>query len=75
VRVEGPACPGGYVAVTYGEAEAHKDAVCAKLQRWDVAYLAGGASMDGPGYHCKLRGREERQLGNVLCRPDGTGGR
>ncbi|MFT3914707.1 MAG: hypothetical protein QM704_11475 [Anaeromyxobacteraceae bacterium] len=74
VKVAGPACPGGYLPVTIGEVDAHRDAVCGRLDRWDVAWLAGGASMDGPGYGCKVRGREERQLGHVLCRPEFAGG-
>ncbi|MFO0581488.1 MAG: hypothetical protein U0229_04370 [Anaeromyxobacter sp.] len=74
VKVAGPACPGGYLPVTIGEVDAHRDAVCGRLDRWDVAWLAGGASMDGPGYGCKVRGREERRLGHSLCRPELAGG-
>jgi hypothetical protein len=67
--VDGTACPGGQTLVSVAEAAAHRDAVCAKLGPWDIVRLAGGGSMDGPGYHCGTRDHDDRSLGAVLCKP------
>jgi hypothetical protein len=68
-RGDGTACPGGQTLVSVAEAAAHRDAVCAKLGSWDIVRLAGGGSMDGPGYHCGTRDHDDRSLGGVLCKP------
>jgi hypothetical protein len=62
-------CPSGQTLVTVAEAVANREAVCAKLGRWDIVRLAGGGSMDGPGYHCGTRDVDDRSLGGVLCKP------
>jgi Concanavalin A-like lectin/glucanases superfamily len=67
--VNGTACPGGQTLVSVAEAAAHRDAVCARLGRWDIVRLANGGSMDGPGYHCGTRDHDNRDLGGVLGKP------
>lgn len=49
--------------------EARRDLrrVCRSLDRWAIARLAGGASMDGPGYGCKVRDYDRRRLGHSVC--------
>ena len=61
-------CPANANLLTYDEAAADTQAVCAKLGSWYIARLAGGGSMDGPGYNCKLRRQDTRKLGNSLCK-------
>ncbi|MBL8916849.1 MAG: serine/threonine protein kinase [Archangium sp.] len=65
-RVAGKTCSRGFVTVA--EARAHAQRLCALLEQWDIARLAGGGSMDGPGYQCKVRERDPRDLGVSLCR-------
>lgn len=69
VRVAGANCPQGQSHVSLADAEANRAAVCAKLQTWDIARLAGGGSMDGRGYNCQTRASDTRQLGHSLCAP------
>ena len=68
-RVNGQGCPAGSVLLSFAEANANRDAACRVLQTWDIARLADGGSMDGPGYGCKTRPSDTRALGNALCKP------
>jgi hypothetical protein len=61
-------CPSGYVLATAGDARMNQQAACQVLGTWYIARLAGGGSMDGPGYDCKIRDEDTRSLGNSLCR-------
>lgn len=61
-------CPTNANLLTYDEAKADTQNVCAKLGLWYIARLAGGGSMDGPGYNCKIRRQDTRKLGNSLCK-------
>lgn len=63
------ACGAGYRLATYAEASGQRQAACAVLGEWYIARLAGGGSMDGPGYQCKTREKDDRQLGHSLCVP------
>lgn len=67
-------CPDGYRLATYAEATANREAACKVLGEWYIARLAGGGSMDGPGYQCKTRESDTRKLGNSLCTPGSAGG-
>jgi hypothetical protein len=61
------ACPSGYSLATPAEATANQAAVCGKLGTWDIVRLAGGGSMDGPGYGCGIRDADNRALGHTAC--------
>lgn len=61
-------CPGGYVLASASEARENKAEACGVLGTWYIARLAGGGSMDGAGYDCKIRDTDTRGLGNSLCR-------
>jgi hypothetical protein len=63
-------CPSGYTLATPEDA-ANSDA-CNQLGEWDIVRLAGGGSLDGPGYGCNIRSRDSRALGNTLCRKLGA---
>jgi serine/threonine protein kinase len=65
-RVAGKTCASGFVTVA--EARANAQRLCGLLEQWDIARLAGGGSMDGPGYQCKVREHDARELGVSLCR-------
>lgn len=60
-------CGAGYRLATYAEASGQRQAACAVLGEWYIARLAGGGSMDGPGYQCKTREKDDRKLGHSLC--------
>ena len=62
-------CSQGYINVGINEALRNRAQLCNILGQWDIARLADGGSMDGPGYDCKIRGKDTRQLGNSLCKP------
>ena len=66
-RIAGAHCPTGYTHVTYQQATSKRAKYCNSLQQWDIARLANGGSMDGPGYQCKTRMNDARQLGHSLC--------
>lgn len=61
-------CPSGYSLATPQEARAEQQNACKVLDTWYIARLAGGGSMDGPGYNCKIRDRDDRNLGHSLCK-------
>ena len=67
-EVDGETCPTGTVHITVNEAVQHRNALCSTMGQWDIARLADGGSMDGPGYDCKVRGTDSRALGNALCK-------
>ncbi len=67
-KVSGETCPAGSALVTYEEALINKDSLSRKLGSWDIARLADGGSMDGPGYDSKIRAKDERGLGHALCK-------
>ena len=64
----GDVCPAGTVVVSYDEAMRNRDSLCRAIGQWDIVYVGGG-SMDGAGYHCKVRPNETRRLKGILCRP------
>lgn len=71
-KLPGDRCPTGARPVTLTQARAHRAEICRSLGQWDVVRLANGASMDGPGYECRQRPGDSRELGHVLCAlPDG----
>ncbi|MBX3247996.1 MAG: hypothetical protein KF901_12520 [Myxococcales bacterium] len=65
----GEHCPGGWEPMSVAHAQANQSAVCQQLGQWVIARLAGGGSMDGPGYRCQIRPRDDRGLGHTLCVP------
>jgi hypothetical protein len=68
-------CPSGYVLATPDDARANQQQACQVLGAWYIVRLAGGGSMDGPGYNCKIRDKDERALGGSLCKKaESTGG-
>ena len=36
------------------------------MGQWFIARLAGGGSLDGPGYECRMRPNDGRDLGHIL---------
>lgn len=62
-------CPAGQAPISPVEARADLAATCNSLGTWYIARLAGGGSMDGPGYGCKVRSYDDRALGHTLCAP------
>jgi len=60
-------CPQGYQHMTFDEAQSNAQQVCETLGTWDIARLADGGSMDGPGYDCKIRESDDRELGHSIC--------
>lgn len=60
-------CTAGFKSVSYLTASAYRAAACSVLGTWDIARLAGGGSMDGPGYGCGTRSADGRGLGNRVC--------
>ncbi|MEO1233192.1 MAG: hypothetical protein AAFZ18_30280, partial [Myxococcota bacterium] len=72
-KLAGQRCPAGLQPVTLAEARSYRRDICRSLGQWDVVRLAGGGSMDGPGYDCRQRARDSRELGHVLCRAPGRG--
>jgi FtsP/CotA-like multicopper oxidase with cupredoxin domain len=60
-------CPTGRTLLDLAQATANQQEVCKALGEWYIARLAGGGSMDGPGYGCKIRPADERSLGHSLC--------
>jgi hypothetical protein len=68
VRVTGDtSCPSGYVPASAREVRANANAICGQLGVWDIVRLAGGGSIDGPGYGCNIRDLDSRGLGHSLC--------
>jgi hypothetical protein len=61
-------CPSGYVPASPQEARANVSAICNTLGAWDILRLAGGGSMEGPGYGCTIRDSDTRGLGHSLCK-------
>ena len=61
-------CPAAYNLLTPQEATADQANVCRMLGSWYIVRLAGGGSMDGPGYGCKIRSQDSRSLGQSLCK-------
>ena len=60
-------CPSGYTVANSMVARANQSALCAQLGTWDIARLAGGGSMDGPGSGCTIRDVDTRGLGHTAC--------
>src|SRR5262245_5737333 len=60
-------CPSGFRYLTPDEARSRVSQLCGTLGTWDIIRLAGGGSMDGPGYGCGIRDFDTRGLGNSLC--------
>lgn len=64
---EDNSCPNNYRLMTFPEAKANVKNICRNLSDWYIARLAGGGSMDGSAYNCKIRPVDERSLGNSVC--------
>ena len=60
-------CEEGYTLATPQEVRA-KPQSCHALGIWYIARLASGGSIDGPGYNCKVRDKDDRKLGHSLCK-------
>lgn len=60
-------CPSGYTLATPQQARSNQTSACGVLGRWYITRLAGGGSMDGLGYNCKIRNSDTRKLGHSLC--------
>ncbi len=71
--VAGRSCPADSRMVGHDEAVAARHDICRILGAWSIARLAEGGSMDGPGYRCGIRDRDERDLGHILCKHDRAG--
>jgi hypothetical protein len=67
-RVTGETCPIFSTLVTYKEAVENQALLSKKLDTWDIAKLADGGSMDGPGYNSKIREKDDRSFGHALCK-------
>ncbi|MDE1460687.1 hypothetical protein [Spartinivicinus poritis] len=68
-KVEGDSpCSSGYSLVNPNEVKANYTDICSMLGSWDIVRLANGASLDGPGYGCKMRANDTRKLGHSLCK-------
>ena len=65
----GASCRPGFKLATPNQVRRSNSAACSKLGQWDIVRLAGGGSMDGPGYGCKVRLKDTRPLGHSLCVP------
>ncbi len=63
---KGDGCKAGR-GVTFEEAKANAEALCGLIGKWSIVRLAGGGSMDGSGYQCKVRPSDERRTGESLC--------
>lgn len=61
-------CPPDATPLPAAEARMHGRGLCRQLGQWHIVRLADGGSMDGPGYGCGVRDRDERPLGHTLCR-------
>lgn len=74
--VPGETCPAGSRLMTYQEAQAQQDKLCRSLGmgQWYIGRLAGGGSVDGSGYQCRMRSDDARSLGHVVCVPVQTSG-
>lgn len=48
-------------------AQAHKSSLCNAMADWDVARLAGQASISGPGNNCLIRENDTRRLLKSVC--------
>jgi hypothetical protein len=73
VVVAGKTCPANTTPVTYNEAVASQRELCQKMGQWFIARLAGGGSLDGPGYECRMRPNDGRDLGHILCKTAAAG--
>ena len=62
-------CAPGFRLATPDEARQFNAEACRKLGAWDIIRLAGGGSIDGPGYGCGVRNNDTRGLGGSLCVP------
>ena len=54
-------------AIDYARRNA--EALCNRLRDWDVARLAGEASIAGPGGNCEIYEADQRELGASVCLP------
>lgn len=63
---KGDGCKAGR-SVTFEEAKANAEQLCDRIEQWGIVRLAGGGSMDGRGYGCKVRAEDKRKLGESLC--------
>jgi hypothetical protein len=73
IVVAGKTCPANTTPVTYQEAVASQRELCQKMGPWFIARLAGGGSLDGPGYECRMRPNDDRDLGHILCKTAAAG--
>lgn len=60
-------CPAGQRVVEPWEVKKDTQAACKALAEWDIARLAGGASLSGAGYKCSVLEGDKRKLGHTLC--------
>ncbi len=61
-------CPSDYVLAAPSDVRANQKQACETLGMWYIARLAGGGSMDGRGYQCQIRDKDDRKLGHSLCK-------
>ena len=62
-------CPQDTRLVSSALARENKAALCNMLKDWDVARLAGNASLSGPGRNCEIYEADFRDLALSLCEP------
>lgn len=62
------ACPSGYSLAAPDEVLANRAEACSTLDTWEIARLSSGGSISGPGYGCKVRRRDSRDLGHAVCK-------
>lgn len=60
-------CPKKRTLLTVEEAIADLDKYCSLIPYWGIARLAGGASMAGEGYMCRITEIDRSSLGHALC--------
>ena len=53
--------------LTVEEAMADREKYCKLVPYWGIARLAGGASIGGEGYMCRIKDSDRSSLGHALC--------
>lgn len=62
-------CPQDTRLVSSALARENKAELCNLLKDWDIARLAGNASLSGPGRNCEVYEADYRDLALSLCEP------
>ncbi|WP_437646922.1 hypothetical protein [Sorangium sp. So ce362] len=63
----GGQCLEGFEHVDFATVSAYSAEICTHVGYWGIARIAGGGSIDGPGYGCGFRATDSRELGDSIC--------